>query len=405
MSLVELILPTIIFNFFHLILSSKIIKEKINIYSLKSLFVFLFLTLIIPLSIMTFDGIFRSIVNFLCLFLAYYFIYNKGINKAFATTFIVFFFIFISDTSFSILLTIYSEIFNFSFNLGTDLLLYSLSNFIIGLMMLLIYNIKFFREIANNILLNYEKTKFTKIMLISLLLLVILSNKNFLLFGRDVDYTLNILIQALFCLIIYFLMKEKDDNIILSSKYEQMINYLENYEKELSKKSMIIHEFKNQLVAIKGFNDGNNIQLDQYLETIIKENQTESSKLLKNMENVPKGGLKGLIYYKLSYLADEKINVLINVSSNVKKNLFNRIDSNLYKEHLKIVGILLDNAIESAKESNEKQISLEIFYKSRQFHFILSNTYNGAIDIEKLGNIKYSTKGKNRGYGLALAKK
>lgn len=36
---------------------------------------------------------------------------------------------------------------------------------------------------------------------------------------------------------------------------------------------------------------------------------------------------------------------------------------------------------------------------------IISNTYDNVIDEEKVGNEKYSTKGKNRGHGLLLVKK
>lgn len=36
---------------------------------------------------------------------------------------------------------------------------------------------------------------------------------------------------------------------------------------------------------------------------------------------------------------------------------------------------------------------------------IISNTYNNKIDEEKIGNERYSTKGKTRGHGLLLVKR
>ena len=292
-----------------------------------------------------------------------------------------------------------------SSNALETLTIFSLCNLMIGLIAVGIYNIKYVKSLSARMIKSYERTKFTGIVLVVLFSLCILANKNFLLFGFNLQYGLNLLLVILFCAIIFLLLKEKNESTSLSIKYEQLFHYLENYEKELSRKSMCIHEFENQLIAIKGFNDNKNEDLEKYLATIINDTRSTETKLLKDMENVPIGGLRGLIYYKLSYLTDEGFFVNTSVSSKVKKTLFSDRNSRIYKDIIKITGILLDNAIESARESKEKQIYLEIYYEKGTFFFVLSNTYGKALNLLRLSETGYSTKGKGRGYGLTLANK
>lgn len=403
MSLVELMIPAAIFNCFHLYLSSKIMNENIKIKSYRNIIIFLFSMILIALTSLVFKNFLRGAINFLTIFMTYYLIYNKSINKIFSVTFTSFVLFFVSEILYSILLSLLIYVIPFFLSTPRNLLFMIADNLFIGIIAFSLYKIPAVENLFSKLIKTYVKTQFMAIVITVIFSMFILANKNFLLFESNVEYVLNILLTILFCLIIFFLLKEKNENSALSSKYEQLFNYLENYEKELSKKGMLIHEFKNQIIAIKGFNDGKNSELEQYLQTIITDNKGDETKLLKDMENVPKGGLKGLIYYKLNYLNDEGINVSTIVNPNVKKSLFSKISPKLYKDIIKITGILLDNAIEASRISIEKQICLEIYREKQIFNFVLSNTYSGQIDIDKLDHIGYSTKGKGRGYGLTLA--
>lgn len=72
-------------------------------------------------------------------------------------------------------------------------------------------------------------------------------------------------------------------------------------------------------------------------------------------------------------------------------------------EFTRILGILMDNAIEAASECNEKIINVVIrkdFHSERQL-LIIENTYlNKQIDTEKIYEKGYSTKEHNTGIGL-----
>ena len=70
-----------------------------------------------------------------------------------------------------------------------------------------------------------------------------------------------------------------------------------------------------------------------------------------------------------------------------------------------IIGVFLDNAKEASLESKEKRVAVEMYETDNDLHIIIANTYKGKIDIEKINEYGYSSKGKNRGTGLHLVNK
>lgn len=403
MSLVSTIVASIFYNLFQLKLSFKIFGRKIDLKNKKNIII-LTILIIFMASSTVFFGVVRSIINIFFVFIGYYFMYEEKFNKTFAKVISMTIVFFIAEVICSIILFIIGMSFSIEIN-PNDSELFLISNILIGITANLIYLINILRSFVEKFMKSCEKKYFANIAIIILFIALIITNIKLFSFSNPEEYVPNLLLVFLYGCIVFFIVKERNDNLILSKKYEQLFNYLNNYEKELSKKSMIIHEFKNQIITIKGFNEGKNKKLDEYLESIIQENKSGETKLLKDMENVPKGGLKGLIYYKLAYLADEGINVTTNISKTIKKNLFDNLDPNLYKELMKVVGVLLDNAIEAARESTAKQIIFEIYYSNGKLNIIISNTFKEKVNIDRIFEHNYSTKGNGRGYGLALVKK
>ena len=76
-----------------------------------------------------------------------------------------------------------------------------------------------------------------------------------------------------------------------------------------------------------------------------------------------------------------------------------------FKQLGRLIGVYLDNAIEASSTSKEKKLGIEVYMQKEDVMLIISNTYDGVIDTESVGKIRYSTKGNNRGYGLMLVNK
>ena len=209
----------------------------------------------------------------------------------------------------------------------------------------------------------------------------------------------NIILILMFCIICYFLYNQYLRATNFSDNYNSLLKYLEKYEKELDEKRKLIHNYKNQLIVINGYADKNNKKLKQYISEIIEEQKTITDNgLMKNLDKLPKG-LRGLIYYKFSQL-DNSFKININVKNNI--NSFSSISSKMNNEILKIIGILIDNAIEAASLVKQKQIDLEIFEENNIIKMNLINNCTNMVDKDKIIESGYSTKGKNRGYGLSI---
>ena len=81
------------------------------------------------------------------------------------------------------------------------------------------------------------------------------------------------------------------------------------------------------------------------------------------------------------------------------------MDKDDLKDLSKIIGLYLDNAIEAASLTRKKIVSIELYISKNQLITVISNTYNGEIDIAKIQEKGVTTKGKGRGNGIYYANK
>ncbi len=230
-------------------------------------------------------------------------------------------------------------------------------------------------------------------------IIITLSYRNMISIGNMGAVVINLVLVLVFVIIVYLLYKESIKSNKLSENYNILLNYLEQYEKEIEEKRKIVHDFKNQLIVINGYADPSNTKLKEYISEIIKENRViRDNYLVKNIDKIP-SGLKGLIYYKFSQL-DKSMNIDLLIKKKIKE--FDDLNSKVNKDVIKIVGILLDNAIESARASNDKYISLEMKKEDNKILIIIENSTDKKVDTSKIMVTGFSTKGKNRGYGLSI---
>lgn len=275
-------------------------------------------------------------------------------------------------------------------------------NILISIFLMLSINLKFlYNFIAKFKLEMMNRKKLFSCFLIILILIYLIVARNALFAKVTLDMIINLIILFIFIIMFIIIILSDNKNKYLEETNQQMLNYVTKYEKIITEQGKANHEFKNQLMVIKGYAQMGSKKLIDYIDSITQDaNKTHSSYLISQLNKFPEGGIKGLLYYKLSTMEEQKIKYELDVEAGVKTKL-NVLSVNMYKNITKILGVMLDNAIEASKKSKKKLIIISVVKIKSSVVFSISNTYSGKIDLSKLGS-GYTSKGFGHGYGLRL---
>lgn len=289
-----------------------------------------------------------------------------------------------------------------STDIVNDLSTNLLTNILISSFAIILSFIPFIKNIISKLNSIFNKSKrITYYFIVLLIMVYIIVSKNGLEFILKSNYYINIVFVVGIALVIVIVFKSEARSEKLLEMNQQMLNYVTKYEKIITEQGKANHEFKNQLMVIRGYAQINSPKLIDYLDSIVDDiKKTHSSYLISNLNKFPDGGIKGLLYYKLSVMDDEKIVYDINVENGVKSKL-NHLDTSSYKNITKILGVLLDNAIDASKKSKSKKIMIIVTCEKSVVSFKIYNSYKGKIEVSKIGT-GYTTKGSGHGFGLRL---
>ncbi|HOM02450.1 MAG TPA: GHKL domain-containing protein [Acetivibrio sp.] len=247
------------------------------------------------------------------------------------------------------------------------------------------------------------KTKAYKNYLIYILLVftIIMLNFNYYLeFGQATD-GITIMISVLM-LIVFLMFSILYTNTLFKLEVStQELEYQKFYNKALQSIINDLRRFKhnyNNILAVFGGYIKNKkwSQVEKYYNEICSEIGKVS--FLDNLTslNIKSAGVLGLIMAKYEYAKELGVDFRV-VTDGVIDEVKMKIS-----EFCEVLGILLDNAIEAAKDSNEKKV--EVFMKrgEKALSFIVLNGINEKVDVTMIYENGYSTKGEGRGLGLGI---
>ena len=175
----------------------------------------------------------------------------------------------------------------------------------------------------------------------------------------------------------------------------------------MEKQRILRHETKNEFLTIRAkiCDNQKSKEVVEYIDEILKEKITVNQEEYAKFGYLPPNGIKGLCYFKVQEAEEMGINVSLNISKRIKQSTIYELNTKQQRDFGRILGVLLDNAIEASNLSKEKQLGIETYNTLKnEFKIIISNTYSNKIDNSKIGIERFSTKGKNRGHGLLLVK-
>lgn len=160
------------------------------------------------------------------------------------------------------------------------------------------------------------------------------------------------------------------------------------------------HDFNNIVQAIGGYIATEDLDgLKQYYSQLLDDCQRVNNLTLLSPDVINNPAIYSLLTSK--YHRAEELGIKINLE--IFMDLAT-IHMKIY-EFTRILGILLDNAIESASQCDEKVIYIELRKDSKRNKqlIIIKNTYsNQELDMSKLFEKGYSTKPDKENHGLGL---
>ena len=158
------------------------------------------------------------------------------------------------------------------------------------------------------------------------------------------------------------------------------------------------HDFTNIMCTIGGYVQVKDMNgLSKYYSQIQKDINKVNNLGALNPETINNPAIFVLIASKYSKALELGIEMNINIFIDL-----NKLNMKIY-EFTRVLGILLDNAIEAAKECDEKIINIEMRKDTRRNRqlLIIENTFNNKdVDTEQIYQKNYSTKSGNTGLGL-----
>ena len=194
----------------------------------------------------------------------------------------------------------------------------------------------------------------------------------------------------------------------LNKHYQEMFEYSKANAELLTKYKMQVHENKNKLLMIDGLLEGPKREVKKYVKTILnemKDNQNITNYWLSELKYIPLPGVRNFINYKLTQLKQLGSEIEIFVSSELETLDSFSFNEKEYNELSTILGVILDNMIESIRVTDNKLVSLNIRLENNTINFDFVNSFSGDIEINRLNEIGYSTKGEQHSVGLSLLSK
>ena len=158
------------------------------------------------------------------------------------------------------------------------------------------------------------------------------------------------------------------------------------------------HDYNNVITTIGGYVQSEDIEgLKKYYSQLLADCSRSNNLSTLSPEVINEPAIYSLLTNK--YHKANELGIDINIEAFLD---FHKLNMKIY-EFTKILGILLDNAIEAAQECEKKIINVTIckdFKVNRQL-LVIENTYKDkSIDTEKIYEKGFSSKLNNTGLGL-----
>ena len=401
MNVLNVVLSGIVTALLSLMTIKNFSKEELNV---KKVLIYLSVyTVFLIISCFHFSGISRLLLNIIIMITSLYFsLFKKNISDSVYYTivynvFAAFFEVLLSLIFVGLLKFDINVYENFSFSLLVFSICNCLSVFFISKIKPLDKALQKFNRIIS------KNNKDWIYIIICIILVVLLITFNEYNLKSNVEFYINIFITIFMFISIIYVVYNKIQKSAYENKYNEVMEYVTRYEKIINEQGKKNHEYNNQLMVLKGYLDKPD-RLKDYLELIIGEHKTGQNYTVKQLGFLPDGGIKGLLYHKLSKMEEEGIKPYLYVDQSMQELSEDIFDIKTCQDITKILGVFIDNAIDASSKADQKEIEIDFKVQKDCLIISVANTYDNKTDVNKIGKKGYSTKGAGHGFGLSIVK-
>ena len=401
MNLLNVILSAVLSGIMSYVAIINMSNEK---FKLKNFIIYLIIFL--PLLLTTyifFSGITKLVLSIIFIIMALYLsVFKSDISNSVYFAFTYEMLVFVSEIVLSVLILFIFKLDGSEYsNIPFSLLISTILNcFLVYLLSRIKFISKNIRKL-NHIIKKNNKDWIYIILIMILMVLFIFFNRYKM--NNSTEYFVNTAMAIFVVVSFVYVIYNKFQRQAIEDKYNESMEYVLRYEKIINEQGKKNHEYNNQLMDIKGYINKPE-RLSEYLDEVIGEHKTGQNYTVKQLGFLPDGGVKGLLYHKLSKMEDNNIKYYLYVDQNLKDKDIESFDLKTYRDLTKLLGVFLDNAIDAALKSKEKEIEVELKDKDDCLLLTISNTYDKNTDINKVGKSGFTTKGVGHGFGLSIVK-
>lgn len=341
----------------------------------------------------------KFVLIYLLMCLLYYYNYEeKYLYFTLFKTILIYILMFITDIIASLILM------NLTVPTNPDVinLLKALGTLLNSILMFGLFKINYFVNLLNKFLsmIMKKEAKILTIFAILLLITLLCMGFEYRLHASFVSFVSLITIVIFLCLMVSVMVYQYFNNKEVENEKQQLQVLMHEYENVLNQTSENRHEMLNDLLILRSIADKNSSEFTRTLDGIIRQYDTKKFKKYTSLAKLPTG-VKGMIYYKIAFINENEIN-FDTVVNGVDYAKFEAMDKDLYYKVCKILGILMDNAIDACVDSDKKKLVVSVYTENEDLCVEIDNSYSGIVDKDGIKKKGYTTKGKNHGHGLTI---
>ncbi|EHE85064.1 sensor histidine kinase [Latilactobacillus curvatus] len=250
-----------------------------------------------------------------------------------------------------------------------------------------------------------EKQYFIFIFILFIVIEIILAVGNL----QGVTATILLTIIIIFCVLIgmtfwqvmlflkaYSIRQEANDQFV---RNQQLQDYLVNIEQQYTELRRFKHDYQNILLSLESFAEkGDQQQFKAYYQELLAQRPIQSEiqgAVIAQLDYLKNDPIRGLVIQK--FLAAKQAGVTLKFEMTEPIEL---ATANLLTV-IRIIGILLDNAIEQAVQETDQLVSCAFLQSDGLIEITIENTASQVKNLQAFSELGYSTKGAGRGTGLA----